>query len=125
MALRTAALALASAALLGGCSSYYDDYGYGYGSVSVGIGGYYDDPYWGYFQPNPYWGWYNDYYYPGTGIYVYDRYRRPHRWNDYQRRYWTDRRSYWERRPDWDRRQWRDNWYDFRRDRRDDRRRRR
>ena len=36
-------------------------------------------------------GWYDDYYYPGTGIYVYDSYRQPHAWNDRQRRYWTSR----------------------------------
>ena len=33
----------------------------------------------------PYYGWYDDYYYPGTGIYVYDSYRRPRTWNDDQR----------------------------------------
>ena len=66
----------------------YGDYGYGYGS-----------PYYGYggslrrlrrlrpaitARPRRY-GWYDNYYYPGTGIYVYDSYRRPHVWNDRQR----------------------------------------
>ena len=35
------------------------------------------------------------YYYPGTGIYVYDRYRNRHRWSDSQRRYWGDRNRRW------------------------------
>ncbi|MBI0476755.1 hypothetical protein D9601_15500 [Sphingomonas sp. MA1305] len=76
--------------------------GYGYSGVSVGYGtGYYDgygDPYgyggYGYGYPS-YYGWYGDYYYPGTGVYVYDRYRRPYRWNDGQRRYWEGRRGQW------------------------------
>ena len=39
-------------------------------------------------------GWYDNYYYPGTGIYVYDSYRRPHMWNDRQRSYWSNHRTY-------------------------------
>ena len=34
-----------------------------------------------------YYGWYGGFYYPGNGIYVYDRYRRPYRWNGNQQRY--------------------------------------
>ena len=93
--------------------------GYGYSGVSLGYGGgYYDggyyDDYYGYGSPyyssfgSPYWGWYGDYYYPGTGYYVYDRYRRPYRWNNTQRRYWESRRGAW--RGD---RNWRDNWGGF------------
>ena len=41
----------------------------------------------GYGYGSPY-GWYDGFYYPGSGYYVYDRYRRPIRWNDTQRRYW-------------------------------------
>jgi hypothetical protein len=80
-----------------GLTACVDD-GYGYGGMSVGYGapgyydGYYDD---GYGYGSPYWGWYGDYYYPGTGYYVYDRDRRPHRWNDGQRRYWESRRGNW------------------------------
>ena len=45
-----------------------------------GYGGYgYGSPYYGgYGYGSPYYGWYDDYYYPGTGYYVYDSYRRPH-----------------------------------------------
>ena len=97
-----AAMGLAGALALGGCA--YDD-GYGYGGVSVGTGyyggGYYDP----YYSPGYYgggYGWYNDYYYPGTGYYVYDRGGRRHRWSDSQRRYWEARRN--DRRDD----RWRD-----------------
>src|SRR5688500_14324895 len=111
--LRIPALALAAAAL-GGCSTY-GDYGYGHSSVSIGYGhgGYYD-PYYTQYASNPYWGWYGDYYYPGSGIYVYDSYRRPYRWDDRQRIYWTQRRNYWQGRGDYreDRREFRDNWQD-------------
>lgn len=109
----------ACAALLGcgmlataGCTD-----GYGYSGVSVGYGngGYYGDPYYadggwgGGFAPS-YYGWYGDYYYPGTGGFVYDRYRRPVRWNADQQRYWQGRRGAWGNR------QVRSNWQDFRRD---------
>ncbi len=69
----------------------YDYYGYpsgGYGYGSCGYGGY-----GAYGYGDPYYGWYGDYYYPGSGYYVYDRYRRPHVWNDTQKRYWTERRE--------------------------------
>lgn len=89
-----------------------DDYGYGGLSVGYGSPGYYGG-YGGYYDGfgdygafgSPYWGWFGDYYYPGTGYYVYDRYRRPHRWTDSQRNYWERRRNDW--RGD---RNWRDNW---------------
>jgi hypothetical protein len=83
---------------LGGCA--YDSYGmglgygggYGYGYGDYGYGGpYYGD--YGYGYGAPYFGWYDDAYYPGTGIYVYDSYRRPHTWSDRQRSYWTSRRQ--------------------------------
>ena len=86
---RTLIVVTLAGAGLSACT--HDDYGYGYGGVSVGYGsaGYYDpyDDYHGYYSANPYWGWYGDYYYPGSGLYIYDRYRRPHRWNDNHRRY--------------------------------------
>lgn len=81
-----AAVGLAGALALGGCA--YDD-GYGYGGMSVGSG-YYGS---GYYGPSYYSGWYNDYYYPGSGYYVYDRGGKRHRWNDGQRRYWEARRK--------------------------------
>ena len=107
--LRIAALSAVAAVGLSACAT---PYGYGpYGGVSVGVGnGYYGSSYgygsnygYGYGYPAgygysrygyaPYWGWHNNYYYPGTGYYVYDSYRRPHRWTDAQRRYWSDRRQ--------------------------------
>jgi hypothetical protein len=132
--LRSTALILAASLGLSAC--VYDD-GYGYGGLSVGYGSGYCDPYWddcyygygsryrygrGYYDP--YWGWYDGFYYPGSGFYVYDRFRRPFRWSDHHRRHWTDRRSHWFRNRDLsreDRRELRENWRDFRRDRRADR----
>jgi hypothetical protein len=82
----------------GGYGPYYGgSYGYGYGS-SYGYGsryggyGYgYDDPWYrGYRSP---YGWYGSSYYPGTGYYVYDRYRRPRTWSDTERRYWMSRQQ--------------------------------
>ena len=99
--LQTLALALAASAGLSACATY-DDYGYGYGGVSVGYqsGGYcnpyYDDCYgsgYGRGYASSYYGWYGDYYYPGTGFYIYDRGGRRHRWNDDHRRYWEGRRG--------------------------------
>ena len=104
-------LAAVGAIALGGCGygglGYgYGDYGYGgyggYGGYS-GYNGYGYSPY-GYGSPyygagyyggfgSPYWGWYDNYYYPGTGIYVYDSYRRPRVWTDTQRRYWLGRQQ--------------------------------
>lgn len=88
---RLPAIALALAATLG-LSACYED-GYGYGGLSVGYGdGYYGRPYYGGYG-YPYYGWYDGFYYPGTGYYVYDRYRRAHRWTDAQRNYWEWRRK--------------------------------
>lgn len=98
--LRNAALALVAGVGLAGCA-------YGpYGGVGVGYGNYgYNDPYYGgyggygygagygYGYGMPYYGWYDGFYYPGSGYYVYDRYRRAHRWTDAQRRYWEWRRK--------------------------------
>lgn len=107
------ALIAASAVVAGGLAltSCYED-GY-YGGVSVGYGspGYYDyysgyDGRWG----DPYWGWYGDYYYPGSGYYVYDANRRPHRWNGDQQRYWQQRQQGWQGRQH---QQMRNNWHDF------------
>ena len=92
-------LIAAGALALGGCA--YGDmvYGLGYGggygltatmaalitapamaTASAGYGGYgpYYGGYGGYGGYGRRYGWYDDYYYPGTGIYVYDSYRRPH-----------------------------------------------
>ena len=124
--LRAAAVALAAAAGLSACTTPY-----GYGGVSMGVGnGYYDSSYGGYgygypgygygypasYGYSPY-GWYDDYYYPGTGYYVYDSYRRPHRWTDAQRRYWTVRRQQAVSSTSTTRPIIRENWDGFRRER--------
>jgi hypothetical protein len=100
-------LVAAGALALGGCA--YGDLGLGYGSpyygASYGYGspyygaGYYGSPYYGggYYGSLGYggfgspFGWYDNYYYPGTGYYVYDSYRRPHVMTSTQRVYWTRR----------------------------------
>ena len=97
-----AALGLAGLGLAG-CA---DRDGYGGG---LGYGAYYGDGYGGDYAPAAYdepygygyggyggygFGWYGDFYYPGVGIYVYDRDRRPYRWTDGQRRYWQSRPGY-------------------------------
>ena len=112
MRMRISTLLIAGSALaLGGCAygdvglglgygSPYSSYGYGspyyggYGYGSPYYGGYYGSSY-GYGYGSPF-GWYDNYYYPGTGIYVYDRYRSRHVWSDSQKRYWSDRRQHWQ-----------------------------
>jgi hypothetical protein len=88
-------------------SPYYgSSYGYGSPYVSVGYssgyggyGGYgygsgYGYPYGGYGGYGSYgglgspYGWYDNYYYPGTGYYVYDSARRAYPMSTTQRRYW-------------------------------------
>jgi hypothetical protein len=98
--------ALAAGALaLGGCA--YGDIGLGYGGGYGGYGGYgsygagygsyygagYGSPYGygSYGYGSPYYGWYDNYYYPGTGYYVYDSYRRPYAMSTSQRQYWSQR----------------------------------
>ena len=96
-----AVLAAAATLGLGGCTMY-DEYGYPSSTVSVGIGtgyGYgYGDPYY-----DDYYGWYDDYYYPGIGTYIYDRYGTRYTWPSRYRDYWSarshrhrDRRAHWD-----------------------------
>ena len=111
--IRSAALALTAALGLSACTAYDSGYGYSGLSVGFGSGGYYDDyydPYYGggyhggrYGSYSPYYGWNNGFYYPGTGYYVYDQYRRPFRWSDHQQRYWSDRGRNWrgDRHTNW------------------------
>jgi hypothetical protein len=98
--LRTAAILVAAGVGLSGCATY-SPFGYGSG-VSVSYGDRYYDPYYdrygsrygsGYGYGYAPYGWHDGFYYPGAGYYVYDRYRNPYYWNDYQRRYWTVRRK--------------------------------
>jgi hypothetical protein len=85
-----AALAATAAVGLSGCAT--DGYGYSGVSLGYGSGGYYGDPYW---------GWYDDFYYPGAGYYIYDRGGVRHRWNDRQRAYWEGRRGNRASRENW------------------------
>jgi hypothetical protein len=72
-------------------SSYYGSgYGSGYGYGPYGGYGAYPGYYGGY---GSYYGWNDNYYYPGSGTYVYDSYRRPHVWSNNQRSYWTSRQQ--------------------------------
>jgi len=104
--LRNVAIALAASLSLTAC---YND-GYGHSRVSVGYGASYPS----------YYGWYDDFYYPGTGYYVYDRGGHRQRWNDRQSRYWTERQRNFRGADRADRRQLRNNWQAFRQDRRTD-----
>ena len=79
----------------GGAQDYYsrydcydrDDYRSGF-SVNIGFGG----------------GWYNDFYYPGSGLWLFDRYGARHALRDPYLRYWGGRRTGWRYRND-------PNWY--------------
>jgi hypothetical protein len=75
-----AAATLGCGAALGGCADG--------GSSRTGMG-------YSIAGGDTYWGWYGDYYYPGTGVYVYDRYRHRTQWTPQQRGYWEARRSRW------------------------------
>jgi hypothetical protein len=91
--IRNALLIAATSLGLGACTD-----GYGYGGVGMGYGGYYGDYYGDYYGPSyyggsPYYGWYDNYSYPGSGYYVFDRYGTRRTWNDSQRRYWQSRRN--------------------------------
>ena len=77
-----------------GLSACVDD-GYGYGGGGIGYASSGWDPYYGGFSGDPDWGWYGDYYYPGTGYYVYGRDNRRYRWNGAQQNYWRGRSQYW------------------------------
>lgn len=82
-------------ATLGACA---DGYGYGGGGVAVGYAGYsgplgYGGDYYG-GVGYPSYGFYNDYYYPGSGIYVFDRGGGRRLWNDDERGHWQHRGEY-------------------------------
>ncbi len=85
----TAGLLVAAGLALSSCSQ-----GYGYQGFAAGYGNTWD-PYYGGFQADPYWGWYGNYYYPGSGVYVFDRSNRRVRWNGVQRNYWLGRQQVW------------------------------
>jgi hypothetical protein len=79
----------------GGYGSGYGGYGsgYGYGSPYYGASYGYGSPYYGssYGYSSPYYGWNNNYYYPGTGAYVYNSYRQAYPMSTTQRAYWSSR----------------------------------
>lgn len=75
---------LGTGLLLGGCA--YDQSVYGGASVGYGAPDYYGSGY-------GYGGWYDDYYYPGSGFYVFNRAGVRYRWNDRQRAYWESHRG--------------------------------
>jgi hypothetical protein len=97
--LKLAAVALVGGVSLAGCA--YDMYGDGYGYGGYGAYGYgypyasYGYGYGSYYDP---FGWYGDFYYPGTGIFVFDRFHHRRVWDDDQRRFWESRRSNWQTR---------------------------
>jgi len=74
----------------GGVGYASDYYGGGYGGAGYGTGYYGSGLGTGYYGGGL-GGWYNDFYYPGTGVYVFDRGGRRSQWNDGQRRYWQNR----------------------------------
>ncbi|NRD89894.1 hypothetical protein C8024_11180 [Sphingopyxis sp. BSNA05] len=89
------------------CDPYapFDDYyacDYGYGFANIGYGG----------------GWYDQYYYPGYGIYIFDRGGRRLAMRDNHRRYWARQRAAYGGHRARDRRD-RDGRADRRGDRRD------
>ena len=106
-------LMAAGALALGGCTDMYGynglgvglGYGSGYGGYYGGYSNYgYGSPYYGssygyspygygsgYGYGSPYYGWYDNYYYPGTGYYVYDSSRRAYPMSTTQRTYWQQR----------------------------------
>ena len=91
-------LAVAASLSLGGCYYYGDMAGYD---------PYYDDPYNSHYSGATfsygYFGWYQDFYYPGIGVHVFDRYGNRHRWSDRHRRYWEGRGyRHRDRRENWD-----------------------
>lgn len=58
----------------------YDAADYGSGFVQIGFGG----------------GWYDDYYYPGHGLWMFDRYRNRYPLRDHYLSYWGGRRAWWK-----------------------------
>ena len=96
-------LPIAATALLAGCVTTapygyrgggQGDYYYGSPSVEYRYHGYgYGDPYGygGYGGYGGLYGWYGDYYYPGSGVYVYDRHHHRRQWSDAERQYWRNR----------------------------------
>jgi hypothetical protein len=81
------------AAAVAGCSDGYYNNGYYGGGIAnpyyAGPVGYGAEYYGGIGYPA--YGVYNDFYYPGSGIYVFDRDGRRREWNEDERRHWEYR----------------------------------
>jgi hypothetical protein len=75
--LRPAIIAAAAVAVTGCAENYYGRHAY----VGADIA-----------YAGPYYGWYDNYYYPGVGVYLYDRSGVRHRWSGGERHYWQTRR---------------------------------
>jgi hypothetical protein len=98
MRTRFALLLAATGLSLGACAT---DGSYAAGGVGLA----YNDPFydpaacwnqgWGASFDMPYCGWNDGFFYPGSGIYVYDRDRHAHVWSDGQHHYWSQRREQW------------------------------
>ncbi|MGQ3099997.1 MAG: hypothetical protein ACT6Q5_01010 [Sphingopyxis solisilvae] len=58
----------------------YDASDYGGGFLNIGFGG----------------GWYDNYYYPGHGLWMFDRYRNRYPLRDHYLNYWGGRRAWWK-----------------------------
>jgi hypothetical protein len=99
--LRALALAATAGAALAGCSEYDTGYGYGYGRPYGYGSSYYGRSYSPYSYYTPYYGWYDNYYYPGVGVYIYDRSGSRYQWNDTYRNYWQGRRTGGNYRENW------------------------
>ena len=93
-----AGLILAATLGLAACAG---NYGGGYGSIGYaggynsGYDRYYGDAFgyrsvpYGYVGSN--FGWYGNSYYPGTGVYIYDRRGHRRQWSSQHRSYWQNR----------------------------------
>lgn len=83
--LKPLVMAAVAALTLSGCMT---DGGYGFRG---GRG--YVDPFYGPGVAPFGGGWYNDFYYPGTGVFVYDRRGTRRGWSTAERRYWQGQRA--------------------------------
>ncbi len=105
-----ARLAALGAATLGLSACYYDaGIGLGYYDDGYNYGGYYCDPFSpfdiyydcdyrrGFYNIGYGGGWYQDYWYPGHGFFIFDRFGRRYDMYDHHRRYWGQRRYDWYR----------------------------
>ena len=97
----------AGALSLGACAydgAYYgESFGLGYADAAYDPGACWNYGWNGWAGWNgpymPYCGWYDGFFYPGEGIYVYDRGHHRHRWDGHQQAYWTQRATEYRSQP--------------------------